>query len=167
MQEDSEEGLTVLDNFKKEDVIYNDEIDSAGSVDVEDYGDLEKDINSDKILKDIILYFLPITQNEEFDEHDVLSLQNMFPPYYFYETPIIPNASNEFLVQENNQQIQECYDSLKGCEAHEFLKLLQGEKEQPSLIHVARFKYKIDFINQLDFCHGIYDPIIDWMGSCF
>ena len=64
----------------------------------------------------------------------------MLLPYDFYEITIIPNASNEFLVQENNQQIQECFASLKGCEAHEFLELLQGEQEQSSLIHVARFK---------------------------
>ena len=46
MQGDSEDGLIVLDNFEKEDAIYNDEIDSV-SVDVEDYEELEKDINSD------------------------------------------------------------------------------------------------------------------------
>ena len=140
--------MTVLDTFEKEDAIYNDEIDSSGSVDVEYCEDLEKDINSYHILEGIVLPVLPITQNEEFDEHDVLSLQNKLLPYDFYEIPIIPNVSYEFLVQENNHQIQECFSSFKGCEAHRFLGLLQGEQEQPNLIHVERFKQKqIDFLD--------------------
>jgi hypothetical protein len=61
-------------------------------------------------------------------------------PYDFHEIPSILNTLNEALVQGINPYFKEFFSPLTGCEAYDFHKLLQGEQEQPNLIHVVGFK---------------------------
>ena len=55
--------------------IQHDKVDSSSSVEEEFYEEFVKDVNLDQIQEKAILSSLPITQNEEFVEHDVPPLQ--------------------------------------------------------------------------------------------
>ena len=66
---------------------------------------------------------LPSTQDEKFDEHDILPLElDILLPFSYAGL----SASNEFVVQESNQQLKEGFVSLKCNETYAVNELLQG-----------------------------------------
>ena len=76
------------------------------------------------------------------------------------------SASNEFSVQESNQQLKEGFVALKCNETYAVNELLQGGQEQPSFIDIAYFKQQqLGLFNQLDIPHMFHDPVADWMNS--
>ena len=123
----------LLDNYCEEFECYvqNDKVDSSSSVMEKFYEEFEKGMDLDQIHKDP---FLPSTRDEESNEHDVLPLD---PDIFFPFCSAGLSASNEFVVQEINQQLKEGFVSLNVMKHNE---LFQGGQEQPSFIDIADFK---------------------------
>jgi hypothetical protein len=71
-----------------------------------------------------------------------------------------------FHFKQQDEQYQECFVSLNGCESHEFHELFQRGQEQPSLVHIVDFKQqRLSLLDQPESPHVLDDPISDWMDS--
>lgn len=114
----------LLHNYYEEFEIYTN---SSGSIEKEAYEEYEKNVDSDQIPEDAILSSLHVTQNEGYVEHNVPPFEideGMFFPFDSCDSPTFFNTPNEFLVQEDNQEFQECFTALNACETHGFYEIL-------------------------------------------
>jgi hypothetical protein len=70
--------------------------------------------------------------------------------------------------EQPDEQYQECFVALNGCEAYDLNELFQGEHEEYNLINNADLiQQQLCLLNQLEAFHEFQDPITSWMDSYF
>jgi len=110
-----------------------------------------------------------VTQNEDSIEDIVSSFEideGILFPSYFHDNSVVLNIAKEFSTQENYKQIQDDLVALDCFKAYDVYELFQGGKVEYNLTNEADFTYEQHYLlNQAEFFHIIYDPVVVWMDS--
>jgi hypothetical protein len=114
-----------------------------------------------------------------YEESDVECHEQFFPlPSEIVEQHEIYESEDDILELERgktsnaedilNEQYQEYFSALYGCESHEFHKPFQRGWEQPNLVYNAYLtQQQLCHLNQLEAFYELQDPITRWMDSYF